>query len=130
MQLLASLSELKWMMSLIFQQALCLSDCSTQTAAEQSARELNVLIGKKRFPSFFLPEGCFHKDLCVLFSTVAGLIADDSQSHHGKDIIRNTIDIDDHAKVWTSNAGLLSVLGSKVSFLHLDSVTEHNINNL
>lgn len=65
----------------------------------------------------------------MLFSTVAGLIADDSQSHQGKDIIRNTIDIDDHAKVWTSNAGLLSELGSKVSFLHLDSVTEHNINN-
>lgn len=67
--------------------------------------------GKKRAsPSFFLPEGCFHKDLCVLFSTGAGLIADDSRSHHGKDIIRNTIDTDDHAKVWTSNVRLMRYL--------------------
>ena len=43
----------------------------------------------------------------MLFSTVASLIAEDSQSHHGKDIIRNTVDTGDHAKVWTSNIGLL-----------------------
>lgn len=67
MQLLASLSELKRMMSLIFQQALCLSDCSTQTAAEQSTRELNVLMGKKALPLVLSSRGMLSLGaLCVV----------------------------------------------------------------
>lgn len=46
----------------------------------------------------------------MLISMVAGLIAGVSQSHNGKGIVRNTIDIDAHAKMWTSNTGLLRLL--------------------
>lgn len=70
----------------------------------------------------------------MLFRTVAGLIAGVSQSHLGKGIIRNTADANAHAKVWTSNVGLLRylrfcVFGSEVPCLDLDSVAEQIINN-
>lgn len=47
--------------------------------------------------------------LCVI-GNVFSLIVGVSQSQDGKGFVRNTMDTDDHAKVWISNTGLLRFL--------------------
>lgn len=46
----------------------------------------------------------------MLVGKVSSLIVGVSQSQDGKSFVRNTMDTDDHAKVWISNIGLLRFL--------------------
>lgn len=58
-----------------------------------------MLMGKMRFPWFFLPKGCCQWELCVLVSKVTHLTSGVSQSQGGRGIDRKAIDIYAHAKV-------------------------------
>lgn len=46
----------------------------------------------------------------MLVGNVSSLIVGVSQSQDGRGFVTNTMDTDDHAKVWISNTGLLRFL--------------------